>query len=240
MSHIDTVLSSGGDPLQSGPKAFTVFYPNSSAEDDECKNEMESALRNALSDLLSHGAIVYWEIGINYDHPDLADGSLDEFRNPGSDGTSFKEWLKNQGYWGNRGVHIGVSDDFDDAGADSGADSQCGTAFSTSRAAYVGTGGTQGRYTNFAVQEPVHQFINYSVIDGTYLVDSGSHMHEHDLGEITSNFYLTPMATLYWDTHAQHGHCTTETSWYGDYTNTITQCTKDAVDRTASNEENNC
>jgi hypothetical protein len=239
MAH-DEVLAYGGSAWSDGPHAFVFWYPNTSAEDDECKNEMTDALEEALSDLLSYGAIDYWEIGINYDHPNLADDSLSEFRNSGDDGESFKGWLKGQGYWDYSGVHVGVSENFDHAGGDSGGDTQCGTAFSTARAGYVGTEGLQGRYTNFAVQEPVHQFINYSQIEGTYLADSGNNQHEHDLGEITSNYYLTPMATLYWDTHAQHGYCAEQDSWWGDYTNTITRCTKEAVDRTASDEESNC
>ena len=215
----DEVLAYGGTATSDGINAFVYWYPNSSAEDDECKNEMTDALKGALSDLLSYGAIDYWEIGINYDHPNLADDSLSEFRNSGDDGESFKGWLKDQGYWDYYGVHVGVSENFDDTG---------------------GTEGLQGRYTNFAVQEPVHQFINYSEIEGTYLADSGNNQHEHDLGEVTSNFYLTPMATLYWDTHAQHGYCAEEEDWWGDYTDTITWCTKEAVEWTADDEDSNC
>lgn len=228
-----TTLSSGGDSSTSGPEMYVYLYPNESEEDDECEDEIHAAIDDNLSDLLNKGVINYYEIYISYAHPSLDESDISMFR------SQFTDWLGSRLDY--KGIHVGVADGFDDANGQDVEGSDCQTGFSTGTHAVVGTSASQDKYTNYAVQEPMHNVIRYDLPKVQDLIHpDGTKMHEHDLGNIDVYQRVTPLATLYESTHADHGDCATPEDWNGNYRSLITSCTVDAVDYTAQHAQDNC
>lgn len=227
-----SALHSRGDPLAANRHTYLYLYPNTSSENSTCENEVADAIKGAFDQLYDNAVIDYYEININYDYPNKDDSTKSDFQ------TGFyDEFLDNEGdYRDYTGCHVGVANGYDHAGAEN-ANSPGGSAFATAVGADVGTAGSQSRYTNFAVQEPMHSYMRWDLSEVRAMGDGDSHMHEHDLGVIYSGLkHVSPLATLYESTHAQHGDCTDAASWAGTYSNSITNCTIDAVDYTASYE----
>ncbi|SEW10198.1 hypothetical protein [Natrinema salifodinae] len=125
-------------------------------------------------------------------------------------------------------------------------------AFEQRRSAVIGVGGNPEIARGLAVMEALHNLIDSeSVSEVQDMIDSGGHMHEHDLGTLQFgpdyDGEVTPMACLYtggegsevWEKynegrdvtyHVEHGQCSVDRDyWNGEYTVIPSECTIDAV-----------
>lgn len=215
-----TTLATGGSV---GNRNLRIYlYPNTSGTDNECENAINNALQSMGDQLLNYNSIDYYEININYDHPNLSDGSKSEFK------SNFNSWYHNQGYDAYDGCHTGVSGNFDGGLAD-GADCSGCTAFVNDRDCVVGVGTAKEVFKNTAIQEVLHTAIRNDISGVQSLIEDS----EHDLGQVWGDGAVSPMATGYVDTHSRHGDCSTSNAWIGTYKTKLTGCTKLAVYETA-------
>lgn len=224
MSH-DTVTASGGDS-DGIYKLIIHLYPNQSGTDNECENSITNALNHMGQQLLEWLSIDYYEIGIDYAHPNLDDsGRLDFYY-------AFDDWVHQTGRSSYDGCHVGVDGSFS-GGAAAPSDCSGCTSFVSSTVAVVGVGTFKEHFKNTAIQEVLHTSIRKDLGSvKEYLGDN----NEHDLGVVYSDGSVSPMATGYEDTHARHGQCDTKNVYFGFYNTELTYCTKNSVYRTAEAE----
>lgn len=237
MGYSYTTQDSGGDP--GGYHQLKIFvYPDNSNDESICQNEVIPGLIDACEQAYSSSSrIDYWEVAYTEGHPGqwYAPGqdkreALDDFRNH----------LKGQSSVPT-GAHLLVESNAAGGVADGGDHCDEETATEYERSAWfdwspavLGTEGyNSGLVRNLAIQEAFHNFID-NCIPGVYVkIDDD----EHDLGQVYSNTWndtVSPMLTTYVDGHQEHGDCQSGAWWDGDYTQTLTSCTKEALDETAS------
>jgi len=255
-SHFD------GDPRTADHVVNAWLYPNqtgSNGNDDYvARNAVNDGMSRAFSRLLNYGAIDGYQIKVYKYSTGINISGSDTWERENSYFDPFDNWLisdnpHNQNLKGRKGVHIGVTNEIDFASIESFSFPD-ETAFDEGVTGYVGTKGSEGKYMNFAAQEPLHGFIypeNSTVFEYTLVDEEERWMHDHDLGQIYASRYsegpVSPMATLYEgsddhpndvEMHAYHDDddgCAENNYWDGTYSQTPTHCTIDAVATTAEN-----
>lgn len=218
-----TTLASRGDPLSTNRRMSVFLYPNRSGTDNECENAITNGLTHAFDLLYDYGAIGYYEIAINYDHPGLPDDDKVTFK------SEFAGWYEDQGYTAT-GAHMGVSGNFIGGRADAADCSGC-TSWVTHRDCVTGVGGAKEEFKNTAIQEVLHTYIRYDLDS----VSSMCEEDEHDLGTIYWDGAISPMATGYALSAPRQGDCKSQTEWTV-YSTKLSSCTKKAVDYTGNTE----
>lgn len=260
-----------GDRCSDNRRIWIMLYPNTSNElsDTKSGSAVTTTLRDGLEELLSAGSINYYEIqrftaaddhhkypklqsddNISSEFEDYLLGTTDEF--------SSKKWCTDNqcdSIKGAIGAHtlihnFGCSTTY--ASAEAGADNCGESAFSRGLMAWAPTPSAcsdTGKGKNAVLQEPLHQFIRADDSDVQSLMcdtDSRAAMDEHSLGEIDdASEAATPLITFHESEYKDCGTCKSpNTKWDKSYTQTLTQCTKDAVYYTASDscnqQSNNC
>lgn len=190
------------------------LYPDSSDEDNECRNAIFYALQGEYGKLLDHDAVSGYEIYINFTHPQLPYDNVHDYFD------AFANWRQN--YHQETGVHMGVKDSFHRGKANTAEDGQT-SAWLEARDAVVGLSLGKELFKNVAIQESLHPFITSGYYSGAD--------DDHELGMKTSSGAVTPMATGYEDTAAETGDCW-GTYFHTGYTENITICTKRATKTT--------
>jgi hypothetical protein len=262
MSYYETVAN-GGDS-SSGPHWLTVhLYPFSDVT-GTCQDngKVTNAMENALEDLVSFGAIDYYEV-LRFKTEDSGKNPPDGIDPVGSTESEFKEYLrgnaddndpyKNNGTDDNLYSQVGVHElihtnqnacDEDSEGyapAGANAEGRSESAFSQGLVAWSPVCNYNDSLTkNAAVQEALHEFINPSH-DDTW---TGTHDDQHSLGkviEFNSTGIVTPLLTYHWDDSKDkvgEGECPSDTDhrYTSDHTPYPTDCTKRAIRKTANEE----
>lgn len=136
----------------------------------------------------------------------------------------------NPDYYQFTGLHYGIGGGFDGGGGFSNDELE-ELSFQTNGRMIIGAGsGNVDRVKTFTKQELVHAYSAYNYLESnTNLVDSGSHMHEHDTGLVYTSGEISPMAITYHDSHARHASCDNGRSDILGYNPYYTSCTKQAV-----------
>lgn len=239
-----TVREARGDPISSNCQLYIWLYANKSDDEPEV-DDIVPYLKETLNQVYDNTIVDRYEINVYDGNPDITetsqiyDGGFKE---------DWRTWLSNHSFTDYKGVHVCVTDAYDMATAEyvetSDFDSTTPngrTAFTTKTDATVGTAsGNRERYCNFACQEPMHNVIRADLDYVNDMFDSNSISHEHDLGHVTGNGAVTPLATLYAGDdprldadHASHGECSTPYSYGDKYHNILTDCSIDAINETA-------
>ena len=225
-----TTLHSGGYKYTSDERMLMYLYPNDSLDDKEAKNAVANGLRDACEAVYNYSSnIGYYEINYTDTHPKINTDDQSKCDTLGDWGV----WYSNNSCGGSTydartGSHALVVGEHLGGCAYSGTP----TAFNTSKAAVVGTGGgVKEQFINTAVQEVFHSFINGGVIKNkySYLIKND----DHDLGKVYGDCSISPMASGYEDSHARHGECSSSNAWCGTYTRRPTDCTDRGMDYSA-------
>lgn len=250
MSSEYTEVSSGGSVGDAN--AYVRLYPNTIDEDGNVISGtyITDAISWAMDQLINYGAIDHYKV-LKYsieDHPYITDAS--------NLSSSFPDWLKDgTNSSGNssgkdllssyKGVHLCVHDlGCDTTGASAQYADDCSDpdhydAFSAGVAAWSGVCTNTGLRKNSAIQEPLHCFIRYKDSDVSSLFgdcSSGSDNNdEHTLGEIKNN-NISPMITYHTGECDGVGDCNGDGSSPVGYTQNLTGCTKEAIQRIANDQ----
>lgn len=170
----------------------------------------------------------------------------------GNIGSQFKDYLQNSNgtgmdWYSSRGCHLLVhGDQCTDTLAGAEGDSceySGGGGFGRGVVSWTGTGSSDGLVQNSAVQETLHQFIQFEYSGVKDMLGDGSDggtsidpIEEHTLGKVwdgsTTND-ISPMLTYHFSNQQKTGTCQSSLSFYDGYDHTITSCTIDAVDITS-------
>lgn len=210
-------------------------YRNKSRDDDYVKSNsaIMNTLESMLDTLLNYGAINSYTLN-KYD--DYA--GISEPPDPVDWSYNVEDWRMNDpDVKDRRGSHLVVSEEYSFANAASGADRSNGcndpTAFVASRQAWVGTDTSKERYMNGARQETLHNFIAFNNPTVKSLCDGGNYYNEHRLGTIHDNA-VTPMLTYHENESnlVEEGQCVGDGSAFYRFDQSMTSCTKQAVDAT--------
>lgn len=246
-----TYIDSAGD--SDGTSMWLFLYPFRDGDNTELENEIADATINMCGEFLERDEVDHYGI-LRYTETVIGDDNygLDYFNF-----NSFSDWIDDhQPYLG---CHMAVTDETNMASATIvGIDE---SAWVAQAHAYVGTDGgyqvgnsDQARYSNLAIQEPLHEWIvpDYDYVDN--MVDGDlpdDHRAEHELGRIYSLSDpgpSSPMITFY-----EHGnaHPTSDRDcsrkgdckmgeyakgWSGNHSQTMTSCTLKAAEYSAGQE----
>jgi hypothetical protein len=126
-----------------------------------------------------------------------------------------------------------VSDNFESGKAYQGYSND--SAYTTGKAAVMGTTGSTPYMQNGVIQEVCHNYLIEDVISSY----TGNDDNDHDLGTVTKDDQLvTPMATSYVGPHraSTTGQCRSNYWTAAGYTTEPTYCTTDAMDLVANTE----
>lgn len=215
-------IATGGD-YGSDEQMFVYLYPNKSGDDNECENALANALQYMGEQLLDWGAITYYSIRINYDHPNLSASDRGELL------SKFKSWCKNNGYDLYKGAHLNISGQIYN-GKSRGGDYDGNSSFARWNPAVMGTGyGVKELLKNGVIHETLHSFISDRITGVENKIDDT----EHDLGKVFYPGETTPMSTAYENKHGPHGSCSNDAPFGQLYVTDLTHCTKDSVTLTA-------
>lgn len=256
---------SRGDHCGTGRRMYIMLYPNTSNELDAVKSgsPITTAIRDAADQLYEAGVIGYYDIQrfhaekSEYNYPEIPSDSIDadfeDYLLGTTDDWSDYKWCTSDScdsLKSIRGAHTlvhGYGCSTSLASAEGGTDNcySGGCAWSRGVMAWTSTGCGSGLTRNSAIQEPLHQFIRayQSGVQGEMCDADGdgekSYYEEHTLGKLTDddgdgNNETTPMLTYHENEH--EGCCGPVTTWDGEYTQTLTSCTVDAVDYTAGDQ----
>lgn len=223
------VVAERGDESSADEPMYIHMYPNTENQDAECENAIGTRMENICDELFDANSIDFYRIIVRYDHPDLSGGSKDAFWN------DFQPWVNEETDYGyEMGAHLGVAGGFL-GGTSEDADDFGQTSFSTGKPCIVGVAAGKELYSNLAIQEVLHTFIIYFLVDDN-LTKSGDDEHEHDLGHVYDDHSASPMVTTYEGEHTDHGKCDNAPGHWDTYTASLTSCTKEGVKITADNE----
>lgn len=227
---------------------YVRLYPNTPNQDENVTGDthVTRALEYAGEQLLDAESIDYYEVqrfhASDYDYPDMKTSSR-------SDLSDIVDWLKDGSNDGNDtgenlhdkpGAHLlvhGGDCSLDTAGGEAFAE-DCGEmAFDTGWASWTGTCDIWELRQSSAIQEALHQFIQYDdpgVMDLTHGSSKGS---EHNLGRrVDATDNITPMLTYHggrYENYEPQGDCKADDDEYSLYTQSLTWCTKKAVDHSS-------
>lgn len=237
MGYNYTTQDSGG--YSGGYHQLKIFvYPDDSNDEDVCQNQVIPALINACEQAYNSSSVIdYWEVSYCDDYPNLWDSDstdkdtvldnwYDELESQSSIPTGSHLLIDN-----NR--QGGVADGGDIVCDGGPVEDRRASWFDWSPAIY----GTEGLFVgaslirNVAIQEAFHNFIDQCIPEVEDLAPQ-----EHALGQIYSEPYnppISPMLTTYEDEYDGEGDCLSGVNWGGTYTETLTDCTKTALDETA-------
>lgn len=256
MTHYET-LASGTGGNSNADKMMVRLYANTGTIDtnyvDDTSSNVNTALEDAANQLLNHGSISEYEIVrfksdktlLNYPCIEW-DGSTNHLVD------DFKKFLKstvtgpsscplmNNGtgddLYSLEGAHALVHDfgcdaDTNNANGFSGSDTCDGNTSAFVRGRIVWYDATCTELSkNAAIQESLHPFIMENHPDVTPMLNSND--DEHSLGQIM-NFDgiegVTPLLTFH-QGEQNGGDCSTSKDTSIHYAQTLTSCTKDAVE----------
>lgn len=248
------VVTSGGDQCSDNRDMYVMLYPNTQNEDSYAQSgtTVTNAIENMANQLLSHGAINYFEIQPfkvdKYKHPNLTETEVANAL------CHWEEYLRSDDDWclgsdhdngtgddllGIIGVHLLLHNEGDcttDYVGAGGGDEDCteGSSFTTGRRARIKVECANSNLVrNSAMQEPLHQLIleTFSGVQ-QYISDCED---EHALGKIYSDQgKVSPMLTYHSSESNNCGECSSTAS-FNFYSQSLTSCTKDAVGSTAKN-----
>lgn len=247
-----------GDECADNRRAYVRLYANTPNEDTYTYSgsAVTTALENAMDQLYDWNAVSYYRIdrfdadesGQPYEHPCITEGSdisaeFESFLTTGSEnGTG--DNLK-QDYIGSHALVHGFGCSVDTASGEPG--DQCstdGSAFRRGVMAWTGAtcSGDLALASASAIQEVVHQFIKAYQSDVHDMLGDGDDdgdvdkFDEHTLGRIEGDGRVTPLLAYHADEFTSAGDCKDQSSTPSGYTETLTQCTKDAVKATGNNQ----
>lgn len=226
----------------SGAFASVFLYPNDDRVDTHWVGHdgpVTKAVIDGLEQLESYGALNWWEVWKLKDSEDYPEvyGDRDTFSDYPDEEDGFPGYLKDNenSYYQYKGLHYGVSSDFDGGGGTKNYHIE-DTAFKTNTWMYVGTGsGDIDRVQTFTIQELLHAYV--AIKDVAHLdifKDDSPTSHEHDPGRVYDNGYISPFAITYHNTddHAGHGTCRETIDSPNGYSQEMTTCSKKAVAET--------
>lgn len=218
-----TVLESRGNPITADQPLSWYIYPDSNSEENLCESPIRTALTHALDQLYDYSAIDYYDLNINYDHPNVSYSSRGDYL------TKFNNWLDSKGYSSYAGTHLAVENGFYGGKADNGTGV---SSFNSGRAAVAGVSLYVYPYIkNTVIHEALHPTIDEDLFDVWAMLSDGD---DHDLGKVYGDGSISPIATSYDDSHARHGECTSNAVYLETYKTELTDCTKEAVKVTAN------
>jgi hypothetical protein len=253
-SYYETVAS-GGDSCEP-EQAFVHLYPQESV-DQTCQVSgiVKSAMEAAFDDLISFGAIDYYEVlRFKSEENNYPNGvRVGDDSSPTE--SDFKDFLRYENGTGDdlytRGgthqlIHADqnacdeASEGYAPAGANAEGKSQ--TAFTKPLVAWSPVCDFDESLTECAaVQEALHTFIDHDENDPY----TGDNDDEHSLGrviEVYGTGYATPLIAYHWDDQFDtvgKGECPSDdpdNRYASDHVNTPTDCTKKAIRDTADKE----
>lgn len=232
-----SLLTDGGDSY-GDVQMYIRVYPNTSNEEGDVDSQFDTvpeSLKNACEQLLTYGSIDYYRI--------YKFNVADSDHYPNTDNNNlFQSWLEDgsdNGYGEDlsaySGTHLLVGDykECSTSTANAAYVVGCGdNAFTTGVGAISPLSGcSTAKIKASAVQETLHNFINWESQDVRCLVDCGftydDYQYEHALGERNSNHKTTPLLTYHPSLNGI-GDCSYNGADYG-YTTSLTWCTKEAV-----------
>lgn len=199
---------------------------------------MLAALKHMCDQLYENSTVDYYEIAITYDHPNLGN---DDNSTTGCD-EEYGLIDKFSGYLYDKsppvGAHLLVTDYIPYGCAKTGDNGN--TPFNGNyRYGVIGTETTTPFFSNGAIHEVMHSYIDGDVISSEFYnsAHDGEHRH-HDLGKQYCGWAGdpgSPMCLTYEDAHGEHGSCADSCFFDGSYENTLTDCAVDAIEQTAHN-----
>jgi hypothetical protein len=260
MSYYET-LYTGGDS-NSGSQWMSVYlYPWSTYQKNACETGgiAADAIRQAADELVSFGAVDYYEIlrfkAENYNYPEWGDIDgytydeiEDNFRDYLDDTTSNSDSdVPNNGTGDNLYDQVGVhqlihggytgcdetANGYAPVGA--GAEHWGDSAFLEGRVAWSPVCSDSGLTRNAAIQECTHMFCHPDY-DDTWTGEIDYTEDQHTLGKVNSSYDVTPMLTYHWDDNITYrGDCPSYSSdpTASGHEQSMTYCTKAAIRKTA-------
>lgn len=244
MGYSYTIQDSGGSPL--GLHQLKVFvYADDNDDEDLCEDVVIPGLIDAFEQAYnSSSQIDYWEVSYATENPSEWVPSVEDKYDALID---FRDELRAQESVPT-GCHLLVESDASGGGLADGGDlchsedtdgdgqgdqPESSGWFDWSPAVMDGTG-SDDNLKNTAIQEVFHNFIDNCLSGVDDMLYDGN---EHELGQVYSNWWndtVSPMMSGYVNGHQEHGDCQSGAWWDNDYTQTLTGCTKDALDETAT------
>ena len=252
-------LAERGDPSTSGKDMHIRLYPNTPDQDPYCTNDSNKthlidAMKSAMDQLYNWGAITYYKLSrfdvSFYNYPDLtqSEGEFDDYYAIKS---AFQSYLESENGTGTnllsayKGAHTlihGQGCDTTLASGSNSGDCNDSSSFHTGMMAWTGAtcSGDKALAGNSAIQEPLHSFITtldpdvkpmLGDDDGDSETSIGQY-DEHSLGHLDSSADVSPLLTYHWSEFPDKGDCQDQASIKSGYTQTLTWCTKDAVEGT--------
>lgn len=246
-----TYITSKGD--SDGTSMWLFLYPFRDRDNSELKDEIADAVINMCEQFYDRDEVDHYGI-LRYTGAVVDDNNYDkDYFNF----NTFTDWIDDhQPYIG---CHMAVTDETNFASATGIGIGE--SAWTAQAHAYVGTKGgyevgnsDEGRYTNLAIQEPLHEWVvpDYKYVDD--MVDGDlpdDHRAEHELGQIyalSGTGPSSPMITFYehGDAHptsdrdcSRKGDCKMSDyskGWSGAHSQYITSCTLKAAEYSAAQE----
>jgi hypothetical protein len=209
------------------------IYPNNTNE-DTLASDAESALTIALDEVVSDSIWdenITYNVDIRYPYPNVPDDNRDIFRG------AFALWAVPN--VSERGVHLGISGNFDGGWADSGSGLALNAWFGETTAVageVLNPLSRQPRdsFKNISIQEAFHPFIDKYISEVGDLL--GSDENVHSLGYLDIDNNVSPMATSYIsEGYATDGTCRGGDSVMDGYTTSPSGCTIEAMYHTEKN-----
>lgn len=223
-----TLQTSRGDPIDAENRMSIYQYPNRYYDEDRIDGSMLTALESACDQLYNNGVVGYYEISKADEYPQL--GS--ESSTSGCDGygllDKFEEWLEPENP--PVGSHLLVTDYISYGCGNYGNGGS--TPFNGNwQACVMGTEMPKEFWKNGGIHEVHHNFLDTGVISDSYIDDS-----QHDLGKLYCDGIndTSPMCTSYEDEHGDHGSCSDNCGFDQAYNTTLTNCTVDGMNQTAT------
>lgn len=251
MVHYYEHVDSGGWS-RAEKKLFVYLYPNSPDEVSACRSGgiAADAVTNAAEQLYDAGVIGSYSIDrfpaeeSGYSYPRLDMDSYESWEHSAV-GDDFRAYVSDSDKNGADnlydfvGVHQlihGGSNGCNDMGkypsSGAGTEGEGNTAFAEGRVSWSPVCSDRRLTKNAAIQEMTH------------LCMEGGHDEEHYRGTIQAErcgqystcYNVTPMLTYHWDESGidNYGECPTDSDSHDSYSQSLTECTKDAVEDAAN------
>lgn len=227
--------ASKGDPMEKYVM-YVFVYPDDENDKDVCQNQILPAITEACDQIYSESAVVdYYQVSYASDFPNEWDsaGDSDEDKDTALD--KFRGYLSDQDGVP-FGSHLLVDNNRVGGGVADGGDITCQNERSgwiDWAPAVYGSEGDSGEYQqNIAIHEVLHNFIDFCISDVNSMAPD-----EHSLGQMYSNTFsdpASPMITSYESELKGKGDCSSNIWVQSGHTQTLSSCTIDALDATAT------
>lgn len=251
MSHAYELVAEGGaalSPREVPDRPMLVrLYPNTPGQVAACEagGIATEALLDAGEQLYEYGSIDYCAV-YRYRTEDRTLADPTDFIDWNDVSGSFKRFLRSgsgvsEDLYDYRGVHQlvheGPTGCDEDAGGyapdGAGAEYTVPTAFRAGVVAWSPLCGDEGLTRNATIQEAVHCLLHYEAYSESL---TGNDHDEHTLGWVRDR-QTSPMLTYHWDDEEIgefEGACPSTDDRATDHTQTLTECTKEAVAQAAA------